>query len=57
VGGPEAFEPVPFDDAREASPLARADDIYILDRVEELDREDLSLGDPFGGGLLADLAR
>ena len=41
VGGPQAAEAVPLDDAREAPALARADDVDVLDLAEHLDRQGL----------------
>src|SRR5439155_14649848 len=55
VGGPQPLEAVPLHDAREAAPLAGADDVDAADLVEDLDREGLPLGD-LGRPGLADLA-
>src|SRR4051812_46863272 len=58
VGGPQPLEAVPLDHAREAPALARADDVDLLDLVEDLDRQRLPLGDAgdVGPRVLADLA-
>src|SRR4051794_18154072 len=58
VAGAEALEAVPLDHPREAPPFARADDVDVLDRVEDLDRERLPLGHAgdVGPRFLTDLA-
>ena len=55
VGGPQAFEAVPLEDAGESSALARADHIDAADLGEDLDRQGLPFGHPAGVGVfLAD---
>src|SRR6185312_5911696 len=43
VRGSQPLEAVPLEHAREPAPLARADDVNLLDLVEDLDREGLPL--------------
>ena len=44
VRGPQSAEAVPLDDAGKASSLAGAGDVDVLDLVEQLDGQGLTLG-------------